>query len=409
MSFASALRLFTLCLTLLHAAGAVAARSPDAPLPVVAVSAELSSEGPRTRLVVTLSRPVAARASLMERPDRVIVDLPEVNFQLPTETTRARTTGAISSFRFGHYAPGRSRIVIELDRPALVSRVESSLRADGAALLTIEVTRTDRDAFSRQAAIDAAAAIPTPPTPVSDPKDDRRPVIVLDPGHGGIDPGARTSAGVLEKELVLAFTERLRQRLERSKRYRVVMTRTADVFVPLGERVRIAQAARADLFISVHADSISNQPQVHGLTVYTGSERASDAESERLANRENQADAVAGHEGAEKAGEVADILRDLTLRETRGFSNGFARKLVGELEPVMSLNTNPHRQAGFVVLRAHDVPSVLVELGYLSSRRDIDLLMSEGWRDKSTAAMASAIDLYFSSRQANGGGAPVSP
>jgi N-acetylmuramoyl-L-alanine amidase len=409
MPIVSALRLAAVCLTLLCAGGAGTARSPDASAPVVAVSAELSSEGQKTRLVVALSRPVTARASLMERPDRVIVDLPEVNFQLPGEASRARGTGAISSFRFGHYAPGRSRIVIDLERPVLVSRVESSIRADGAALLTIEVTRTDRESFARQAARDVAAAIPTPQTSIADPKDDRRPVIVLDPGHGGIDPGARTSAGVLEKELVLAFTERLRQRLEGSKRYRVVMTRSADLFVPLGERVRIAQAARADLFISIHADSISNQPQVRGLTVYTGSDRATDAESERLANRENQADAVAGHEGAENAGEVADILRDLTLRETRGFSNGFARKLVGELEPVMSLNTNPHRQAGFVVLRAHDVPSVLVELGYLSSRRDIDLLMSEEWRDKSTAAMAAAIDRYFSSRQASGGGAPVSP
>ncbi|KAA2238156.1 N-acetylmuramoyl-L-alanine amidase [Salinarimonas soli] len=408
MPNATILRCLAAGLTLLLAGGPAPARPADAPVPLVAVAAEVASEGHKTRLVVTLSRPVTARAAVMERPDRVIVDLPEVNFQLPADGAKARG-GAIASFRFGQYAAGRSRIVVDLERPALVSRVESSVRADGAAILTLELVRTDRETFARQAAVDAAAAIPAPPTPIPDPKGDRRPVIVIDAGHGGIDPGARTAAGVHEKDLVLAFTERLRQRLESERRYRVVMTRSTDVFVPLGERVRIAQVARADLFISVHADSISNQPQVRGLTVYTGSERATDAESERLANRENQADAIAGHAAAETAGDVADILRDLTLRETRGFSNGFARKLVGELEPVMNLNSNPHREAGFVVLRAHDVPSVLVELGYLSSRKDIDLLQSEDWRAKSTAAMAAAIDRYFATRHAIGAGAPVSP
>ncbi len=276
-------------------------------------------------------------------------------------------------------------------------------------MLVVVLARAEREAFRRQAAADAAAAVPPPPTAVPDATADKRPVIVLDPGHGGIDPGARTPTGVFEKEIVLAFTERLKKRLEAGGRYRVVMTRSTDVFVPLGERVRLARGARADLFVSIHADSISGQPQVRGLTVYTGSERATDAESERLAKRENEADAAAGHEASETADDVADILRDLTLRETRGFSHAFARKLVTQLGPVMNLNSNPHRQAGFRVLRAHDVPSVLVELGYLSSRKDIDLLMSEEWRDRSATAMASAIDRYFATRHANGSGAPVSP
>jgi N-acetylmuramoyl-L-alanine amidase len=229
-------------------------------------------------------------------------------------------------------------------------------------------------------------------------------VIVLDPGHGGIDPGA-AAAGMFEKDIVFAYADILRRRLEAGGRYRVVMTRDHDVFVPLGDRVRIARAAKADLFISIHADSISGGQEVRGLTVYTGSERASDADSAKLADRENRADAAAGADAAEGPDEVLDILQDLTLRETRVFSHGFATRLVGELESVARLNKNPYRQAGFRVLRAHDVPSVLVELGYLTSRKDFDLITSEEWRERAAAAMTTAIDRFFATRLANQGSA----
>jgi N-acetylmuramoyl-L-alanine amidase len=184
--------------------------------------------------------------------------------------------------------------------------------------------------------------------------------------------------------------------------------------VALDDRVRISRSAKADLFISIHADSISAAPHVRGGTVYTGSERATDAESANLAERENKADAVAGLESREIANDVADILQELTLRETRGFSHRFAKKLLGKLDPVMQLSKKPHREAGFKVLRAPDVPSVLIELGYLSSKRDIDLLTSDAWRDRSTAAMTAAIDQYFGTRvanqrPANPGAAAVSP
>jgi N-acetylmuramoyl-L-alanine amidase len=177
------------------------------------------------------------------------------------------------------------------------------------------------------------------------------------------------------------------------------MTRDHDVFIPLDERVRLARVAKADLFISIHADSIA-APRIRGLTVYTGSKQASDAESQHLADRENTADAAAGLHGGETAEAVADILQDLTLRETRGFSHRFARKLVGEVKPVMPLSVKPHRQAGFRVLRAADLPAVLVELGYLSSRKDLDLLTSSEWRDRATGAMVTAIDRFFTTRVA---------
>ncbi len=168
-----------------------------------------------------------------------------------------------------------------------------------------------------------------------------------------------------------SFAQLLKKRLEATNRYRVFLTRSQDIFLPLEERVRFAQTHRADLFVSIHADSISGAHDVRGMTVYTRADRASDADSARLAERENRADAVAGVDTAEGPDEILDILQDLTLRETRAFSHGFATSLVNELDSVARLNKNARREARFWVLRAHDVPSVLLELGYLSSRRDL--------------------------------------
>lgn len=421
MSFAPFRRLglglvFCIGLTLAGVGSIGAAASPWGPkasppaLPVV-VAAEVASEGAKTRLTFTISAEVEPRTSVMERPDRIVVDLPEINFQLPAETGRKRD-GLIASFRYGLFAPGRSRVVIDLAHPALVSRTEVVPRpADGAILLTLELTRTDRDGFRRAAKADEAAlafAARSDPD-VTGSLGDRRPVIVLDPGHGGIDPGAIPSAEVYEKDIVFAFAQRLRRRLEASGRYRIVMTRDQDVFVALAERVRIAREAKADLMISIHADSISAAPHIRGMTVYTGSEQATDAESANLADRENKADAVGGVDAGNGASDVADILQELTQRETRGLSHRFAKRLLTQLQPVIPASKKPHREAGFRVLRAPDVPSVLVELGYLSSRKDIDLLLSDQWRERSAGAMAAAIDLYFATRVANGGAAPVSP
>ncbi len=380
---------------------------PDGP--AVAVDIKVVSDNAKTLFAVTLSKPVTAHAHLMERPDRVIVDLPEVTFHLPTETGRKRE-GLIASFRYGLFAPGRSRVVMDLAQPSLVSRIEvRPNEKEGTALLLIELTRTDREAFRR--AVAESATRTQAPDPVAAPVEsgDRRPVVMLDPGHGGIDPGAAAAGKVFEKEIVFTYAQQLKKKLEETGRYRVLLTRDQDVFIPLGDRVRIARAAGADLFISIHADSISGSGEVRGLTVYTGSERASDADSARLADRENKADAAAGIEAGDTADEVSDILQDLTLRETRAFSHGFATRLVSELDTVARLNKNPHRQAGFRVLRAHDIPSVLLELGYLSSRKDFDLLMSDEWRDLSTGAIATAIDRFFATRLAIQGTAPVSP
>jgi N-acetylmuramoyl-L-alanine amidase len=380
-----------LAFALLALLGAAPARAE----PAVAISAEVAETGGATRLTVLLSAPVQARAFVMERPDRAIIDLPEVNFQLPPEAGRKRA-GLVASYRYGLFAPGRSRLVIDLAAPALVTRAESAPRpGDGANVLTIELAKADRDAFRRAAVVPAAPA----PAPVAEGgAGDGRPLIMVDAGHGGTDPGAIASTGVFEKDIVFGFAQSLVAKLEASGRYRVRMTRDHDVFVPLAERVRLARDAHADLFLSIHADSISAAPQVRGATVYTGSEKATDAESAKLAERENRADAAAGADGGEGPSEVADILQELTLRETRGFSARFAQRLLGRLGPVMQMSVKPHREAGFRVLRSPDVPSVLVELGYLSSQRDLDLLTSEAWRDKVTTQMGGAIDQFFAGR-----------
>ncbi|MEE8629310.1 MAG: N-acetylmuramoyl-L-alanine amidase [Methylobacterium ajmalii] len=372
-----------------------AAERAAADRPAVAIGAEISAVPEGTRLTVVLSRPVEARAFVMERPDRAIVDLPEVNFQLPSEAGRKRD-GLVASYRYGLFAPGRSRIVIDLAQAATVARVATTTRPrDGATLLTIDLARSDREAFRRAAQPAAPARAEGPPA--RDPVDSR-PLVIVDAGHGGIDPGAIAGNGVYEKDIVFGVAQGLVQRLEATGRIRVQMTRDRDVFVPLAERVRIARDARADLFVSIHADSISAAPQVRGATIYTGSEKATDAESARLADRENKADAAAGADQGEGPGDVATILQELTLRETRGFSARFAQGLLTNLSGVMEMSVKPHREAGFRVLRSPDVPSVLVELGYLSSKRDLDLLLSDEWRIKVTAQMAGAIERFFAGR-----------
>ncbi|MBV9078865.1 MAG: N-acetylmuramoyl-L-alanine amidase [Methylobacteriaceae bacterium] len=353
---------------------------------------------------MTLSRPVEARAFVLERPDRAVIELPDVNCQLPPDGGAARA-GPVAGFRCGAAGPGRSRIVVDLATPAVVGRLATEPGPlQGSAILSVEIARTDRDAMRRAAAepgfdrIDATGSI--------GPRGQARlPVIVLDAGHGGTDPGAKAGNGLEEKNLTLAFVAGLRERLAATGRFRIVLTREGDVFVPLDERVRIAREAGAALFISIHADSIA-RPSVRGATIYTGADRATDSESASLAERENAADGAPASPEVD-ATTVADILQDLTLRETRAFSHRFATLLLDRLGPVIRFSVQPHRQAGFRVLRAPDVPAVLVELGYLSNARDTELMLSDGWRTRSTEAVAEAVMRFFAPVVA--ARAPVSP
>jgi N-acetylmuramoyl-L-alanine amidase len=282
--------------------------------------------------------------------------------------------------------------------------------------LVLELEEVDRTAFVQSLAADGrpelkpgisdtTAAIPAEPvaTPKSAAPVDSRPVIVIDPGHGGLDNGTQ-SGTENEKTLVLGFGLALRDRIEKSGKYRVVMTRTDDTFIPLADRVKIARNQSAALFVSIHADALPrHEGDAQGATIYTLSDRGSDAEAERLAEAENKADAIGGVNLTEEPTEVADILIDLAQRETRTFSNRFARILMSEMKTTARMHKNPLKSAAFKVLKAPDIPSVLVELGYVSNKTDMENLLSDNWRSRTAASMAQAIDAFFAKRLATAG------
>ncbi len=375
---------------------------PDAQRAPVAVAARIEQLGAISRLTVDLSARPLISANVLASPDRVVIDMPEVNFQIDPATVKTpsgASGGLIKAFRFGLFAAGKSRVVIDLTGPARIEKAEVVAVADGdPARLIVDLAKTDVASF-RAAALQAAklpSAVAAAPAPSKDPS--TKPVIVIDPGHGGIDGGANGADGAVEKTVVFDFADALRKRLEAGGRYRVVMTRDGDVFVALGERVRIARESAAQLFVSVHADSLADKSDVTGATVYTASDQASDAEAARVAEKENAADAAAGLQADSDTNDVSDILFDLTRRETKTYSRLFSRTLVNYLKGSARLNKNPERAAGFKVLKAPDVPSVLLELGYLSSQKDIHSLVSPEWRDKATANVAQAIDSFFAPR-----------
>jgi N-acetylmuramoyl-L-alanine amidase len=207
----------------------------------------------------------------------------------------------------------------------------------------------------------------------------------------------------LEKDVVLNFAQTLKARLEAGGKYQVAMTRSDDTFIALSERVKFARGHGAALLVSIHADAIpKGEGQAEGATVYTLSENASDAEAARLAEAENKADVIAGVDLTAEPGDVANILVDLAQRETKTYSSQFARTLVGELKTTARMHKNPLKAAGFRVLTAPDVPSVLVELGYMSTKDDLKQLTSATWQAKTAAALAQAVDSYFAPRLARG-------
>lgn len=385
-----------------------AAAAPSMP---VAVGARVEHDVKETRLIFEISGDISAVHHLLSAPDRLIVDLPEVNFQVEAgeggkgrKTAQALSGGLVKGFRFGLFAPGRSRIVVDLAGPARVERIASAPQAGGAYYhLVIALSRTSRALFTEAAdearAARRSAAAESAGEPVAvQPGRGGRPLVVLDPGHGGVDPGASGAGGSVEKTIVLDFALETARLLEAMGRYEVVMTRQEDIFVSLDDRVKIARSNKAALFVSLHADTITAQSDVRGATIYTVSDRASDAEAARLADKENSADQLAGVESVEASSEVNDILFDLTRRETRGYAHLFSRTLGGLMAKATRLNTNPYRSAGFKVLKAPDVPSILIELGYLSSERDAKAMASSEWRSKTAKAVADAIDTFLAQR-----------
>ncbi|HEX2512596.1 MAG TPA: N-acetylmuramoyl-L-alanine amidase [Xanthobacteraceae bacterium] len=378
----------------------------------LATDSRIGGDENQTRFVVDLSAKVGMRAFTLSDPYRVVIDLPQVTFQLKPKAGESGR-GLIKAFRFGLVMQGGSRIVLDLKKPVRIDKAFVLDTAEGQpARLVLDLTAVDRETFLRTIAQENRVA-PQAQQRKSDQDAskhaaDPRPLIVLDPGHGGIDNGTQAPSGENEKALVLGFALSLRDKIEQLGKYRVAMTRTDDVFVPLAERVRLARQRQASLFISIHADALGRgDGDAQGATVYTLSETASDAEAHRLAEAENKADVISGVDLSTEPGDVADILIDLAQRETKAFSNHFARNLVGEIKAVSRMHKNPLKSAGFRVLRAADVPSVLLELGYVSNRQDLKQLTSEVWRSRTADAVVTAVEAYFSTRLAGAAAAPA--
>jgi N-acetylmuramoyl-L-alanine amidase len=363
-----------------------------------ATDVRLGGDNGKVRFVVDLSRKIDMAVFTLADPYRVVVDLPQVVFKLPPKTGE-HGRGLVKEFRYGLVMRGGSRIVLDTQGPVKVDKAFVLDAAQGQpARLVLDLSSTDRLSFLHNIALanreTRAAAKHSEIAPKTN--SDARPLIVLDPGHGGIDTGAKSPSGQDEKTVVLTFALTLRDKLERGGKYRVAMTRSDDIFIPLGERVRFARAQKAALFISIHADFIPRREgHAEGASVYTLSDKASDAEAARLAEDENKSDVIAGVDLSAEPGDVASILIDLAQRETKTYSVQFARTLLGELRPTTRLHQHPLKSAGFKVLKAPDVPSVLVELGYMSTKDDLVHLMSPTWRARTADSLVQAIDAFF--------------
>ncbi len=417
------------------------------------VEARIESNPEKTRFTAELNFAIGYNVYVLTNPYRVVVDIPDAIFNMPPGTGNA-SQGLISGFRFGQLDDNRSRIVIDVTGPVLIEN-SYAVRAkkDRPARLIIDLIPTDAETFAKINQVDQVAnlvakqqakadeedgIIPKEQPPVSNagqssdpiadllngkrpikrqkpkkkthkalkkksatrvPSRPRKRLVVIDPGHGGLDGGTSSKSGLREKAVVLAFSKKLKARLIATGRYRVIMTRTGDSFVRLRKRVSIAHKNKADLFIAIHADAIKFS-SVRGTTIYTLSETASDEEAAALAAKENQSDIIGGVDLAGENKAISNILIDLAQRETKNLSLYYARKAINSLKRVTRVAKRPMRAAGFVVLKAPDVPSVLLELGYLSNRRDAKLLANAAWQKKVAKALAQSIDNYFRARVA---------
>jgi N-acetylmuramoyl-L-alanine amidase len=403
--------------------------------------AKLGIEPNLTRVELALSESAEYRIFALAAPNRIVIDMSEVAWKVK-DGKKLQGRGLVAALRYGLFKAGTSRIVLDLAAPAAVTDARI-LPADSSqpVRLALDLRPTDSAAFkaAAQTILFASAGASAPGGPATPaevaPKDKApkladakipgaqkitkgtldkggavtllvapkaeaapppppaKPLIVIDPGHGGIDPGALGS-DTMEKNITLSVAKQLRQQLLATGRFRVVLTRDKDVFVPLRDRFKIARDKGADLFISLHADS-NPSTQARGASVYTLSDKASDAEAEALATKENKSDVIAGVDLSKENQTVTGILIDLAQRETTNMSSRFASILVNDLRNDTMMLQNSHRFAGFAVLKAPDVPSVLLEMGYVSSSADERLLTDSGHQKKLAGSISRAIEDYF--------------
>lgn len=381
--------------------------------PAVIRAVHLVEDGEGAGIVLDLSRETPIKLEALNDPPRLIVDFPGAGFAAGLPLSSSKATGPVSAWRAGMFMLGQSRLVLDLSQPALVDHTDF-VRQNGAVRLVLPVRKVAQARFDERAAADRKARIAarTPePGAVPPRAANARPLVMLDPGHGGIDSGALGAKGEQEKDIVLATALAVKAALEADGRVEVAMTREGDTFVPLGERVRMARARGAALFVSLHADSLRAEREVRGASIYTLGDRASDRLAAQAAEKENRADEVAGVEADDETREgVEDILFDLARRETRLFSHVVAQEAAGAFKKHNRLHKTPMRAAQFRVLKAPDVPSILIELGYLTNSEDVKLLGDTPERAVLAKDLAGQLaDFVSTKRQAISAGAAVSP
>jgi len=352
-----------------------------------------------TRLVLELTSEVRPDIFLISSPYRVVLDLPPAEFLVPMEP--GGTVGVIKNYRFGLFEPGISRLVIDLTGPAIVKNsFILPPTAQKPHRLVLDLRAVTKKEFLAKAAGSQIKRSPVPETPANTDVTHQEThnydfTIVLDAGHGGVDPGAIGKNGFYEKTVALAAAMELGQILGAIGPYNIVLTRNTDIYLPLRQRVAVARHHKADLFISIHADSIKNR-NIRGGHVYTLSEKASDKEAEALAEKENKSDIIAGFDLEQHPADVSSILVSLAQRETNNSSARAANAIVKEWRSRgLTLLRKPHRQAGFAVLKAPDIPSVLVELGFLSNANEAAMLSKPVSRKPLINALAQSIHNYI--------------
>ncbi|MBZ9932999.1 N-acetylmuramoyl-L-alanine amidase [Mesorhizobium sp. BR1-1-5] len=383
------------------------ANAADAPL--MAKGYKMAGDATKMRIVMDFDREPDIKWFLLLGPNRLVIDLANTRFAIDAKDLKPR--GLVKGVRLGELGEGVSRLILTGKGPFAVDKLDVLKNEDGTGYrLAVDMSAASEREFDAALANQALTTGSTVSTdkggrvgtgPVSNPG--HRFTVVIDPGHGGIDGGAEGLNGTIEKNVTLAFAAELRDKLAAAGRYDVFMTRDTDEYLRLDDRVRIARQHEADLLISIHADTISVKG-IRGATVYTVSDKASDPEAQALADRENLSDQFAGMVIKNDSKEVTDILIDLIRRETHTFSMSFAHTLVGQLSTSVGLINNPQRSAGFKVLKAPDVPSVLVELGYLSNAKDEAQLLDAEWRGKAAQSITNAVALFASARAGAGTG-----
>lgn len=332
-------------------------------------------------ITINIKKSNPKKVFTLNNPHRLVIDVPATHEIKNISLPRNYESGLIKSVRFGQFNTETSRFVFDLEKPVDVTGVRSKKN-----LLTVEIAGINKSSKKKGAYKVYESQMNYPP------------LIVIDAGHGGNDPGAIGKNGTLEKQIVLEYAKTLKAKLLKTKKYRVMLTRSDDHFIMLRKRIEIARKAGAALFISLHADSGSDD-SARGLSVYTVSEKASDKEAEALAARENKSDIIGGMDLSHERADVADILISLAQRETMNNSALLADLLVIELGKKVDMLPNPHRFAGFAVLKAPDIPSVLIETGFISNKKEEKLLKTKSHRDKVASGIVAAINSYFSKKQ----------